>query len=113
MTCSGVVSSVAPCSPPTSTPGSKRVPNVVGRRSVRCTAVSPAGNGDVYCLTVPDVGAFLLANGAVVSNCADELRYMCMARPWTRVKPPKKEGPAPWTMDWIEQQDAKRKKGAA
>ncbi len=46
-------------------------------------------------------------------HAADELRYMCMARPWTRVKPPKKEGAAPWTMDWIEQQDAKRKKGAA
>lgn len=45
----------------------------------------------VYCLTVPDVGEFV-AGGVAVGNCADEWRYMCMARPLTEVKPTK---PAP------------------
>lgn len=34
-----------------------------------------AGKRDVYCLSVPGVGAFVLANGLVVSNCGDETRY--------------------------------------
>jgi hypothetical protein len=32
-------------------------------------------NEDVWCLTVPDVEHFSLANGAVVHNCADSMRY--------------------------------------
>jgi len=33
-------------------------------------------NNDVYCLTVPATGNFALANGLIVSNCADVLRYL-------------------------------------
>jgi hypothetical protein len=44
-------------------------------------SVVEAGKADVYCLTVPDTGNFALANGVVVANCADALRYGMMARP--------------------------------
>ena len=59
-----------------------------GIRLLRVLAVeSLSQREDVYCLTVPRAGCFLLANGAVVSNCGDELRYACMSRPWTRTAP--------------------------
>lgn len=35
----------------------------------QCLSVSPAGNEDVYCLTVPGYGFFALANGVLVANC--------------------------------------------
>jgi len=57
-------------------------------RRVRCVGVVPMpGERPVYCLTVPDCGEFLLASGAAVSNCADDWRYGCMSRPWTRPAP--------------------------
>lgn len=43
-------------------------------------------------------------------HIGDETRYMCMARPWSTVKAPKAAGPAPWTLDWIIQQDEQAKK---
>ena len=49
-----------------------------------CTGVEKWSNQDVYCITVGYAGHFILANGAVVANCADEWRYFCMSRPWTR-----------------------------
>lgn len=114
MTCSGAALHAGPSSSSTNTQSSKRVPHVAARSSVACTAVSQAGSGDVYCLTVPYVGAFLLANGAVVSNCADDIRYMCMARPWSRVeRPSRPSGPKPWTMEWIIQQDEEEKRRRA
>ena len=33
---------------------------------------------DVYCISVPEVGHFSLANGAIVKNC-DALRYVCQS----------------------------------
>ena len=45
------------------------------RKPCRVRAVVPIGRSDVMCLTVPDVGCFVLANGAVVSNCGDMIRY--------------------------------------
>lgn len=65
----------------------KHVLERVARSSLVCVEVSPAGKADVYCLTVPGPGSFLLANGATVSNCADETRYACMSRPWVREAP--------------------------
>ena len=41
--------------------------------------VTVAGKHDVYCLRVPSVGAFVLANGLVVANCGDETRYRLRA----------------------------------
>jgi hypothetical protein len=46
---------------------------------------------DVWCITVPDVGAFALANGAVVHNC-DAFRYLSLA--WQQI-PVKDERPKP------------------
>lgn len=37
--------------------------------------VRPVPNADTYCLTVPSTGCFALANGAIVSNCLDDIRY--------------------------------------
>lgn len=47
--------------------------------------VEPAGRADVYCLTVPTAGSFTLANGAVVHNCGDMVRYRVMAKDPTGV----------------------------
>lgn len=44
-------------------------------------------------------------------HAPDDARYMCQARPYSRVKAPKPSGPAPWTIDWIIQQDEARKAG--
>lgn len=52
-----------------------------------CVSVEPAGRADVYCLTVPATGSFVIEGGLVVHNCADEWRYACMSRPWIRVVP--------------------------
>ena len=54
---------------------------------------------DVWCLTVPDVGAFALANGAVVHN-SDAFRYLSMA--WRRAPVRKiKAPPNPAFSGWI------------
>lgn len=48
---------------------------------------------DVYCITVPNTGLFVIEGGFIVANCADEIRYACMSRPYlrekTKVKKPK------------------------
>jgi hypothetical protein len=49
-----------------------------------CLAVRDAGRDDVYCLTVPETGNFELANGMIVANCADSVRYSCTSRPYSR-----------------------------
>lgn len=36
-------------------------------------------------------------------HAADEIRYACMARPWSTVKQPKASGPKPFTLDWVMQ----------
>ena len=51
---------------------------------VRCVSVEGAGKTNVYCLTVPSTGCFAIEGGILVSNCADDWRYGCMSRPWTR-----------------------------
>jgi hypothetical protein len=63
----------------------KRARALAAQSSLVCVGVQSAGRGDVYCLTVPTVGCFSLANGATVSNCADDWRYACMSRPWTPI----------------------------
>lgn len=40
-------------------------------------------------------------------HAGDDTRYACMARPITLVKTKKVNGPAPWTLDWIIQNDGK------
>lgn len=46
-----------------------------------CLRIDAAPRQNAYCLTVPETGNFALANGMVVHNCGDELRYACMSRP--------------------------------
>jgi hypothetical protein len=63
------------------------VPGPVGVKLLECVAVEDAGSADVFCLSVPETGLFALANGVVVKNCADMLRYACMSRPWVKTAP--------------------------
>ncbi|MFW6076627.1 MAG: terminase large subunit domain-containing protein [Hyphomicrobiales bacterium] len=51
-----------------------------GAKPLRCVAVEECGRADVYCLTVPSVGAFTLPNGITVANCYDEVRYSLFSR---------------------------------
>ncbi len=80
---------------------SAAVANCRPRRAVVCRGLREAGQGDVYCLTVPSTGHFMLGNGLIVSNCGDELRYACMSRPYAA--PVHEDEPTRWphemTMD--------------
>jgi hypothetical protein len=60
-----------------------------GAHGLVCGSVEPAGREDVFCLTVPATGNFALANGAIVANCADDIRYGCMSRPYSLQTPAK------------------------
>jgi len=42
-------------------------------------------------------------------HAADDWRYMCMARPVSLVPPPRKLGPAPYTIDWLAEEDKQPK----
>lgn len=44
-------------------------------------AIRPAGRADVYNMEVEDTHDFVIQGGVISHNCADEVRYMCMARP--------------------------------
>jgi len=56
--------------------------NIVPRYAKRALGASVTSlnqQADVWCLTVPDAECFSLANGAIVHNCADALRYVAVA----------------------------------
>lgn len=40
-----------------------------------------AGRADVYNMEVEDTHDFVIQGGVISHNCADEVRYFCMARP--------------------------------
>lgn len=61
-------------------------------RPLRCVSVEPLPPRETYCITVDSVGEFLLSGGLVVSNSADAIRYLCMARPWTKEGITRKNG---------------------
>jgi len=42
--------------------------------------VDPAGFSDVYCLNARLTHCFVLSNGVIVHNCADEARYRCLTK---------------------------------
>jgi hypothetical protein len=42
----------------------------------RCLRIEDAGRADVYCLTVPDTGAFAVESGIIAHNCT---RYLIMS----------------------------------
>ena len=73
-------------------PSAKKPEPAHTRADGYCVAVTPAGVGDVFCLVVPGVGDFRLANGWIVKNC-DALRYGCMSRPYLRQENQKQKRP--------------------
>jgi hypothetical protein len=58
----------------------------------------------VHNLHVPGINAFVLAGGAVVHNCYDELLYACMSRPYVNT-----EESRYLQENWREIQQARRK----
>lgn len=79
-------------------------------RFPRCSAVESLNPSDVFCLTVPDTGCFLLANGLVVGNC-DAARYAVMSRPWTPAPKPVRPVREPGTIRPVDLRPVRRKEG--
>jgi hypothetical protein len=52
----------------------------------RCVSLESAGKADVYCITVPEARCFAVEGGIIVMNCADDMRYACLSRPWLKTK---------------------------
>ena len=48
---------------------------------MKVKSIEYAGKADVYNMEVEDTHNFVVNGGAVVHNCYDEWRYVCMARP--------------------------------
>lgn len=48
---------------------------------MRIKSISYAGKADVYNMEVKDTHNFAVENGAIVHNCYDEFRYVCMEMP--------------------------------
>lgn len=53
---------------------------------MRIKSIRPAGKADVYNMEVEDTHDFVIQGGVISHNCADEVRYMCMANPMKPVK---------------------------
>lgn len=58
-----------------------------GGCGVRVKSVRRAGTADVYNMEVADTHDFVIQGGVISHNCADEARYMCMARPVSPQRP--------------------------
>lgn len=69
---------------------------------LRCVSVRPAGRADVYCMTVPDTGAFVLGNTAIVHNCQDAARYLCVTGFEIAKTKPQADFAARRARDWRE-----------
>ena len=48
---------------------------------MRVKSITYAGKADVFNMEVEDTHDFVIQGGVISHNCADEWRYMCMARP--------------------------------
>jgi len=48
---------------------------------MKVKSITYAGKADVYNMEVEDTHSFVIQGGVIAHNCADEVRYMCMARP--------------------------------
>lgn len=64
------------------------------------------GKTPVYNITVDEVHEYF-ANGILVHNCYDAIRYMCMTRLWTPQQPAKQKAHDRWgmsnSMDWEDE----------
>lgn len=69
---------------------------------LRCVSVRPAGRADVYCMTVPATGAFVLGNTAIVHNCQDAARYLCVTGFEIAKTKPQADFAARRARDWRE-----------
>jgi hypothetical protein len=47
------------------------------------------------------MGTFALPNGIITSQCADDWRYACSSRPWSRFVPP----PEPFKDDYTTEKE--------
>lgn len=56
---------------------------------MKVKSIEPAGKADVYNIEVEDTHSFVIQGGVISHNCADEWRYMCMARPINPIIPEK------------------------
>lgn len=75
---SGNASSAAKCSRSIDTTRINAARDHAAQNCVgRIVDVRSAGNHDVYCMTVPATGCFIVGDGLLVSNCQDALRYRC------------------------------------
>lgn len=48
---------------------------------MKVKSVTRAGRADVFNMEVADTHNFVIQGGVIAHNCADEVRYFCMARP--------------------------------
>lgn len=60
---------------------------------MKVKSIRPCGSADVFNVEVEDTHDFAVANGVIVHNCYDMLRYVCMRNPiaprrYTREKIP-------------------------
>lgn len=54
---------------------------------MRVKSITYAGKADVFNMEVEDTHDFVIQGGVISHNCADEWRYMCMARPIQPLRP--------------------------
>ena len=52
-----------------------------GGYAMKVKSITYAGKADVFNMEVEDTHDFVIQGGVISHNCADEWRYMCMARP--------------------------------
>ena len=53
---------------------------------MRIKAIRPAGKADVFNMEVEDTHDFVIQGGVISHNCADSVRYICMANPMAPVE---------------------------
>jgi hypothetical protein len=76
---------------------------VITANPVHCVSVERLREKeDVYCITVPNTGLFVIEGGLIVANCVDEIRYACMSRPYVR-DVEKKKDPKFWEQKTLEE----------
>ena len=72
---------------------------------MKIKSIRYAGKADVFNMEVEDTHDFVVQGGVISHNCADEWRYMCMARP---IKPIMREEPELIGADPLNQFDGRQ-----
>ena len=80
-----------------------REKETVGEMKIK--SIRYAGKADVFNMEVEDTHDFVVQGGVISHNCADEWRYMCMARP---IKPVPRTEPPVVGYDPLDQYQGKR-----